>query len=110
MLLSPKDFEILTSRIKKYSGIVISNEKEYLLESRLMPIAKKHGLATLSELVKHMQEGKNSSLLIEIIEGITTNESFFFRDFKPFDYLRDKILPEIFANCPGKDTFRIWSA
>ena len=110
MALNKKSFEILTGKIKDYSGIVINSDKEYLLESRLMPIAKKYGLEGLESLVEYMQENKDESLLVEVIEGMTTNESFFFRDFKPFDYLRDKILPEIFAKFPEKNKYRIWSA
>ncbi len=110
MLLNKKDFDTLAGKIKDYSGIVIGEDKEYLLESRLMPIARKHGLDGLADLVMYMQKNKDESLLVEVIEGMTTNESFFFRDFKPFDYLRDKILPGIFAKYPEKNTFRIWSA
>jgi chemotaxis protein methyltransferase CheR len=110
MLLNKHDFDILTGKIKDYSGIVVTDDKEYLLESRLMPMVRKYGLGGLADLVGYMQENKDDSLLIEIIENMTTNESFFFRDFKPFDALRDKILPEIFAKHPEKNTFRIWSA
>jgi len=110
MLLEKKDFDTLTGAIKKYSGIVIGPDKEYLLESRLVPIARKHGLEDLSELVAHMQRKTDENLLIEIIEGMTTNESFFFRDFKPFDYLRDKLMPELLAKNPTQNKFRIWSS
>lgn len=110
MLLNKKDFDILTGKIKDYSGIMIAADKEYLLESRLMPVVRKYGLDELASLVGYMQENKDEALLIEIIESITTNESFFFRDFKPFEFLRDKILPEFFVKHPEKNRFRIWSA
>ncbi len=110
MLLDKKDFDILTGKIKEYSGIVITEDKEYLLESRLMPIVRKYSLGDLSDLVGYMQENKDESLLVEVIESMTTNESSFFRDFKPFDYLREKFLPELFSKYPDKKDFRIWSA
>lgn len=110
MLLNKDDFECLTKKIKDYSGIIIGEDKEYLLESRLMPIARKYGIGTLPDFVSYLRENKDESLLVEIIEGMTTNESFFFRDFKPFDYLRDIVLPQLFAKLPDQNTFRIWSA
>jgi chemotaxis protein methyltransferase CheR len=110
MLLEKKDFDVLTATIKKHSGIVIGSDKEYLLESRLVPIARNHGLSNLAELVAHMQKGSDSGLIVEIVEGMTTNESFFFRDFKPFDYLRDKLMPELIATRPTQNKFRIWSS
>lgn len=110
MLLSKQDFDILTSKIKEYSGIVITDDKEYLLESRLMPIVKKYGLGGLPDLVGYMQENHDESFLVEVIENMTTNESFFFRDFKPFDTLRDLILPELLEKCASQNEMRIWSA
>ena len=110
MELSKHDFEALTGKIKDYSGIVLSTDKEYLLESRLMPVVKKYSLGDLSGLVGYMQENQDESLLVEVIECMTTNESFFFRDFKPFDTLRDTLLPQIIQQFPDKEKIRIWSA
>lgn len=110
MPLSEKEFRFLADTIKGYSGINLDNDKEYLLESRLLPIASKYGLGNLKDLVAYMRENKNESFLIEIMEAMTTNESLFFRDIKPFQYLTNIIIPEIIKKHPDKKTLKIWSA
>ncbi len=110
MPLSKKNFDVFTTRIKELSGIVITSDKEYLLESRLMPLVQKYGLNDLNGLANYLKENKDSALLNEIVECMTINESSFFRDIKPFDYLRDSIIPKIISTCPEKNKFHIWSA
>ena len=110
MALQSQDFEYLCKIIKENSGIFLTKEKEYLLESRLMPIAEKYGLASLGEFVKYCNENKSTSLYEEIVQAMTTNESLFFRDTKPFDRLKDVIIPRIIGKCPDKRHIKIWSA
>lgn len=107
MPLSRENFRALTESIKNYSGIVVSEGKDYLLESRLLPVARKYSLEDLDSLTAYMRENNDGTLLVEIVEAMTTNESFFFRDIKPFEMLQKQVFP-LFANLGRK--VRIWSA
>jgi len=104
------DFDFLSTLIKQRSGLVLTEDKLYLLESRLMPIARKHGLNGLEELVDSLRTHKAESLIQGVTEAMTTNESFFFRDIKPFDLFRDQVLPHLVKNRADKKYFRVWCA
>jgi chemotaxis protein methyltransferase CheR len=106
--MRPDDFRFLSDLVKKESGLVLSEDKSYLLESRLVPLARKRGLAGLEELVDTTRDG-DKGLAKDIVETMTTNESFFFRDTKPFDIFRDHVLPYYLKERPGK-RLRIWCA
>lgn len=108
--MSPEDFEFISSLIKSRSGLVLTPDKSYLLESRLMPVARKHSLKGLDELINQLRTRKEEPLMVEVTEAMTTNESFFFRDIKPFDLLRDEVLPPILEARSAKKHLRIWCA
>lgn len=110
MALHNNDFQYLSDLIKNNSGITITPDKEYLLESRLVPIATKYNLSNLSELVSYCRENSDKTIFEEIVEAMTTNESLFFRDIKPFDALKELIIPRIIGKCPDKRHIKIWSA
>ncbi len=80
-----EDYQFLSSLVKKESGLILTEDKSYLLESRLMPLARKRDLASLEDLVAATKKGTDPSLVKDITEAMTTNESFFVRDIKPFD-------------------------
>ncbi len=106
------DFEFLRAFLKGQSGLILSADKGYLVESRLMPVARKRGLNGLDELIATVRGGKDEGLRVDVVEAMTTNESFFFRDTKPFDSLRDVVLPRVVEarKAAGAKTIRIWSA
>lgn len=108
--MSPEDFEFISSLIRSRSGLVLTPDKAYLLESRLMPVARKHGLKGLDDLISQLRTRKEEALIVEVTEAMTTNESFFFRDVKPFDLLRDEVLPPILENRQAQKHLRIWCA
>jgi chemotaxis protein methyltransferase CheR len=108
--LTPRDFELLAGLLKQRSGLVLSPEKTYLLESRLTPVARKRGLPGLMELVAEVRARPQEALLSEITEAMTTNESFFFRDATPFDILRQNILPDLWLTRASARRLRIWCA
>lgn len=110
MSLNAKEFSFLADLIRTHSGIYLTADKEYLLENRLLPLAKELGLNTLNELISHLQKKQDALFLVRLIEAMTTNESFFFRDIKPFKGLCDVIVPHILSKNPGKKNLRIWSA
>ncbi len=108
--MKPADFEFISQLVNKRSGLVLTEDKAYLLESRLMPVARKRGMKGLEDLISTIRTSKEESLLREVTEAMTTNESFFFRDLKPFDTFRDVILPDLLASRAANKSFRIWCA
>lgn len=108
--MKPADFKFLSQLINKRSGLVLTEDKAYLLESRLMPVARKRGMKGLEDLISTIRTSKEEGLLREVTEAMTTNESFFFRDIKPFDTFRDVILPDLLENRAANKSFRIWCA
>jgi len=107
--LRTEDFKLLADILVQRSGLALSENKIYLLESRLTPIARKMGLETLDELVAEVRRTKAEPLLKKITEAMTTNESFFYRDGKPFEIFRSFVLPNIMQARTSK-SLRIWSA
>ena len=95
--MTPQDFDWLRKLLKERSGLTLSAEKEYLLESRLLPIARRHGVSTLTELVAKLKTPGSADLVFSVVEAMTTNETFFFRDKIPFDHLRETVLPALIA-------------
>ncbi len=108
--MTPLDFEYLRQLLKQRSGLIVSMDKQYLLESRLMPIARKAGASGLSELVQKMKAAGAERLVVDVVEAMTTNESFFFRDKLPFEHFRDIIMPAMLATREQVKRMRIWCA
>ena len=108
--MRPDDFEFLSKLVKDRSGLVLTQDKAYLLESRLMPVARKHGMKGVDELVSNLRTTKSEPLAHDVTEAMTTNESFFFRDIKPFDLFRDVTLAHLLEKRASKKKIRIWCA
>ena len=107
--MTPTEYEYLRKFLKDNSGLDLSADKQYLIESRLLPLARKAGLSGIAELVQKLQGGARQ-LITDVVEAMTTNETFFFRDKVPFDHFRDHIMPEIIKARAGKRSVRIWCA
>jgi chemotaxis protein methyltransferase CheR len=107
--VTPLDYEFLRKLLKERSGLDLSADKQYLVESRLMPLARKAGLPGLAELVAKLKGGAEP-LTAEVVEAMTTNETFFFRDKVPFDHLKATVLPELLQARAGRRSLRIWCA
>jgi chemotaxis protein methyltransferase CheR len=103
------DYEYLRKLLKERSGLDLSADKQYLVESRLIPLARRAGLSGIAELVQKMKNG-SEALTTDVVEAMTTNETFFFRDKIPFDHLRDTILPQLVPARTNRRALRIWSA
>jgi chemotaxis protein methyltransferase CheR len=108
--VTPLDYDFLRKSLKERSGLVLSADKQYLVESRLLPVARKAGVANLGELVAVLKAGQHPSLMTEVVEAMTTNESFFFRDKTPFEHFRRTIMPALLAARKNLKTIRIWCA
>jgi chemotaxis protein methyltransferase CheR len=107
--VTPPDYEYLRKLLRDHSGLDLSADKQYLIESRLLPLARKAGLPGISELVQKMKGG-SASVTTHVVEAMTTNETFFFRDKVPFDHFRDSIMPEILKARANRKSIRIWCA
>jgi chemotaxis protein methyltransferase CheR len=108
--VTPLDYDFLRKRLKERSGLVLSADKQYLVESRLLPVARKAGFAGLGELVDALRLGNAEALMTEVVEAMATNESYFFRDKIPFDQFRSTIMPALLAARQNTRTIRIWCA
>lgn len=107
--MTPDSFQFLTGLVKTRSGIVLNSEKAYMLETRLAPLLKREKLASLDALAGRLRGTPSVPLATEVVEALTTNESSFFRDGRPFEHLR-MILPKIAATRQAGFPLRIWSA
>jgi chemotaxis protein methyltransferase CheR len=105
-----EDFDMLATLLKQRSGLVLTKEKAYLLETRLMPVARKNGYKDLDQLCEVVRTRRDEALLKTITDAMTTNESLFFRDTKPFDQFRANVLPQMMASRAAQRKIRIWSA
>ena len=108
--MTPEDFDYLRKLLRERSGLVLAAEKQYLAESRLLPVARRHGMSTLTELVGALKARAASALAGEVVDAMTTNETFFFRDKMPFEHVRDTVLPALIAARAREKRIRIWCA
>lgn len=104
------EFDYIAGLLKQRSGISLTIDKTYLLESRIQPIARSHGHETVSELIKRLRAMPDPAIIHEVVQSMTTNETMFFRDNKPFERLKDKILPHFREAEPTRKHLRFWSA
>jgi chemotaxis protein methyltransferase CheR len=107
--VNPPDYEYLRKTLKDQSGLDLSADKQYLIESRLLPLARKAGMPGIAELVQKMRGG-STVFTSQVVEAMTTNETFFFRDKVPFDHFRESIMPEIIKARASRRSVRIWCA
>ncbi len=107
--MTPQDFDYLRKLLRDRSGLVLSAEKQYLAESRLLPVARQHGLAGLGDLVGRLKSATpHTPLTVKVVEAMTTNESFFFRDKIPFEHFRATIMPALIEARAREKRIRIW--
>lgn len=108
--MNPVEFDYLKQMLYERSGLVVTLEKGYLIESRLMPIARRHGVESVGNLIEQIRRTRDDVALTQIVDAMTTNETLFFRDGWPFERLRSSLLPEVMAMNKSSRRIRIWSA
>lgn len=108
--MTPDRFTFISEMLRERSGLVLTPEKSYLLESRLTPLARRASVADIDALIDIVKTKRDPKLIEEVVDAMTTNESFFFRDIKPFDLFRDHVLPQLLESRAAKKSFRIWCA
>jgi chemotaxis protein methyltransferase CheR len=108
--MKPEDFAYFCKLILDRTGLVLGSDKAYLIDSRLTPVARKHKLAGLDALATALRQGRDTALLHDFTDALMTNESFFFRDGKPFEQFKQVVLPRLLTSRAQKRHIRIWSA
>jgi chemotaxis protein methyltransferase CheR len=108
--VTPQDYDYIRKILKERSGLVLGPDKQYLLESRLLPVIRKGGFSDLSGLIAALRAAPSSALVNTVVEGMTTNESLFFRDKLPFDNFRDVVMPALLEARQRTKFIRIWCA
>lgn len=104
------DLDIYRDLLKEKSGLILTQDKAYLVESRLGPIAKKWNFPSLEAMTDSLRAVPDKKLVNDIVEAMTTNETSFFRDLKPFDLFRDTVLPHMLKNRVNQRKIKIWCA
>ncbi len=107
--MNGQDFDFVASLLKKRAGIVLSADKTYLLESRLAPLARKEGLPSIDDLIEVVRTRREERLVAQLVDVMTANETYFFRDRTPFVHLKEAVLPAL-ANVRRGARIRIWCA
>jgi chemotaxis protein methyltransferase CheR len=107
--IDPASFAFLSTYVRDKSAIVLEPNKAYLLESRLMPVARENGLSSLQELVTKLQSPGNLGLGQKVVDAMTTNETSFYRDIHPFDALKQQIIPDLIRARQKERALTIWS-
>ncbi len=102
-------FTEIAGLVRRRAGIVLTEDKTYMLETRLAPLLQRQGLPSLQALATRLRQQPDEQLERSIVESLTTHESSFFRDGKPFEHLA-KLLPRLASSRPGGQPLRIWSA
>ena len=109
--MTPAEFDYIRSMLKEASGLVLSEEKQYLLESRLSPVLREEQLESLSALVAKLKVPGSKDLKEKVVQAMTINESFFFRDKTPFDNFTNVMMPAILDSQRSTSRkLRIWCA
>lgn len=105
-----QDFDLFQEILTNSSGLALTPDKTYLLETRLGPVVTEFDCGSIDELADRYRKTKDSAIADAVMEAMTTNETSFMRDARPFEKIRDVILPKLHAAKSGQKRLRIWSA
>jgi chemotaxis protein methyltransferase CheR len=108
--LAAEDFDYVVKLVRDVSAIVLEPEKRYLVEARLIPVARREGFDSIGSLISNVRGPGGAPLREKIVEAMTTNETSFFRDIAPFEALKQHVLPELIESRAGKRQLNIWCA
>lgn len=111
MPVRPDHFAFVSKMVRADAAIVLEAGKEYLVESRLLPVARREGHPSLDAFIEAaMKSAPGAPIRYKIVDALTTNETLFFRDFHPFEALRQEILPKLIESRARERRIHIWSA
>ncbi len=107
--MSPVDLEFLCALVRARSGLVLTGERGFFAETRLSPLARREGVASVSDLVRRVKTGADERLMRGVVEAMLIQETSFFRDHVVFRALQDSVLPAL-SSARGGAALRVWSA
>ncbi|GID25067.1 CheR family methyltransferase [Paractinoplanes brasiliensis] len=110
MTLSQAEFNFVSQLVRREASIVLAPGKEYLVEARLIPVARAVGAANVNEFLADLQRRPDPARQRKIIDALTTNETSWFRDREPFTALTEVVLPELVKSRGATRKLRVWSA
>src|SRR5262249_41495916 len=110
MSLSQASFAFVRTLLRERSAHSLEDDKVYLVETRLLPVARRHGFKSVEDLVQHLRSRKKEELVVEIVEAMTINETSFFRDEDVFKALQQSALPDLVRRRSHLRCLNIWSA
>jgi chemotaxis protein methyltransferase CheR len=110
MAIEPDEFEFVRALAHAEAGLVLETGKEYLVDSRLQPVARQAGFPSVHALVAAIRPSGQRELRARVVEALTTNETTFFRDVEPFELLRASVIPELVEKRKAERRLRIWYA
>lgn len=110
MSVSTRNFDFVRQLMRERSAVVLDDTQGYLVEARLLPLARTVGASTVDALVEQLRASTYGTLHSQVIEAMVTTETSFFRDFQPFEALRTQLLPEILQRRAGERQIALWSS
>jgi chemotaxis protein methyltransferase CheR len=110
MTLSAGDFTFVSNLVRREAAIVLGPGKEYLVEARLLPVARQAGVGSVTEFLSRVQQRTDSVAVRAIVDALTTNETSWFRDREPFTALTETVLPQLVQARAATRRLRVWSA
>ncbi|MDJ0718024.1 MAG: protein-glutamate O-methyltransferase CheR [Prochloraceae cyanobacterium] len=110
MPIKDRDFQYIRTLVRSRTGVVLTEDKTYLVESRLAFLVKEAGVSSLEKLLVKLQSESFSTLHQHVIEAMMTTETLFFRDIEPFEALKEFLLPELIEKRQSQRNLNIWSA
>ena len=108
--LTPDTVSFVCTMVRERSAIELEASKSYLIEARLLPLAKQNGFSSTNDFINGVRTKRQPDLERRLVEAMTTNETSFYRDAHPFTALRTKVLPELCNLRAAKKSLNIWSA
>jgi len=110
MTVQASDFRFIADFMRDAAAIVLESGKEYLVDSRLGPVAAQAGLSGIPALVQELRRSAHSPLAQKVVDAMTTNETSFFRDAAPYQHLRKSVLPALIEARRNERALNIWCA
>jgi chemotaxis protein methyltransferase CheR len=110
MAIGHSAFAFVSDLVRRESAIVLEPGKEYLVESRLLPLARQAGLPGVAQFVARLQAGGSAADRQAVVEALTTNETSWFRDKEPFDALVGAVVPDLLQRNAARRRITVWSA
>src|SRR6516162_5017566 len=108
--MTDRDFDLIRNLLREHSAIVLEEGKQYLVETRLAPLARQLELPSIGELIARLRNQPANGLCRQVVEAMVTTETLFFRDHHPFEALRKVVIPDLIGRRRGERRLNVWCA